>query len=290
MKSIFLILVTVAPFLHIPNIAHGETPKANLEFRLAVPEPTDGHSKRSVPDSNQPIYVSPVPVLTGRDIEKVSFYNDDVGNPIIGFVLSDGGSEKMWTATSENIGKQLAILLNGKVVSAPFIRQGITKEGAITGQFDDEDLLHFFEAIVLQRPAAPDRKITTDKDRLQGTWVLKQGESNGTSLAELLDKKGIENFQIKISEDSMTMSGFGKQDHQYLFTLKPDESPRAIDTVIKESQGLAAKGTTLPGIYKIDDNTLTLCLTNDASTDRPQEFKAPKGSRLSWLVLVRKKP
>lgn len=130
----------------------------------------------------------------------------------------------------------------------------------------------------------------SDLERLQGKWNLKRGETNGVSLAEVLKKKGIGKLQIDFSDDLMTMSGFGTQDHKYRFTLEPDEKPNAIDSIAEETQGKAAKGTRVPGIYKIDGDTLTLCLANELTVERPRKFAAPNGSRLSLLVLTRVKP
>jgi uncharacterized protein (TIGR03067 family) len=140
--------------------------------------------------------------------------------------------------------------------------------------------------IVSVRADAP----KSDKELFQGAWVLQRGETDGIPLVEVLDTKGIGNLQIDFSGDTMKMSGFGTQNHKYRFTLKPDEKPKAIDSMAEETQGKAIKGTLVPGIYKIDGDTLTLCLANNPAAERPKEFKAPKGSRLSLLVLTRTKP
>ena len=130
----------------------------------------------------------------------------------------------------------------------------------------------------------------SDKELLQGTWVLQRGETNGVSLVEVLEKKGIGNLQVDFTGDSMKMSGFGKQDHKYKFALKPDENPKAIESMAEETQGKAPKGTLVPGIYQIDGDTLELCLANDPADERPKKFEAPARSRLSLLVLTRVKP
>jgi len=136
--------------------ANAESPISTLEFRLAVTEPTDGYEKHTEPTKEDPIYVSDDAVVTGVDIEKVSFFNDPNGHPAVGFVLTDDGSERFWNATSQNTGKKVAVLLDGKVISAPRINQGIKKEGTITGNFDDDDLLRFFTAIVLRKSRDPE--------------------------------------------------------------------------------------------------------------------------------------
>ena len=127
-----------------------EDPAPTLKFRLADDADTSGWQKMEFFGSDKPIFVCGDASLTGGHIEKVSFYKDANGNPAIGFTLTDDGAKAMEATTSRNLNKRLAIVLNGKVVSAPTIRSTITKEGQITGRFDKDDLLAFFHAIVLR--------------------------------------------------------------------------------------------------------------------------------------------
>ena len=52
---------------------------------------------------------------------------------VVAFKLTGSGAKKFYELTSENIGKNLAIILDNKVISAPVIQQGIRSEGQITG-------------------------------------------------------------------------------------------------------------------------------------------------------------
>ena len=127
-----------------------EDPAPTLEFRLADDADTSGWQRMQLPGSDKPIFVSDDASLNGGHIEKVSFYKDPNGNPTIGFTLTDDGAKAMEATTSRHLNKRLAIVLNGKVVSAPTIRSTITKEGQIAGRFGKDDLLAFFHAIVLR--------------------------------------------------------------------------------------------------------------------------------------------
>jgi len=64
--------------------------------------------------------------------------------------MTDEGGKAMKATTSQNLRKKLAIVLNGKVVSAPTINSTITKSVEINGNFDNKDLLAFFHATVLR--------------------------------------------------------------------------------------------------------------------------------------------
>jgi len=127
-----------------------QDPAPSLEFRLAEDDNTTGWEKMELRGSDKPIFVSDEVSLDGSQIEKVSFYKDANGNPSVGITLTEDGAKALEATTSRNRNKRLAIVLNGKVVSAPTIRATIRKEAQITGRFDKDDLLAFFHAIVLR--------------------------------------------------------------------------------------------------------------------------------------------
>jgi preprotein translocase subunit SecD len=130
--------------------AEADESNATLEFRLAQTEQASGWEKKKIRGEEQWVFVSDRVVLKADQIDKVCFYNDESANPVVGFTLTDAGAKAMEEATSQNLRKRLAILLNDEVVSAPTIRSTIRKEGVITGRFEKADLLAFFRSIVLR--------------------------------------------------------------------------------------------------------------------------------------------
>jgi len=78
-------------------------------------------------------------VITGRDLKNARAGIDQYNAPNIQFTLNAQGSQKFARATSENIGRQLAILLDGRVESAPSINSRISTDGQITGRFTQEE-------------------------------------------------------------------------------------------------------------------------------------------------------
>ncbi len=127
-----------------------------LEFRLADDNETTGWQKMEVCGTEKSVFVSTKVSLNGGHIEKVSFYKDANGNSSVGLTLTEDGAKAMEETTAKNLKKKLAIVLNGKVVSAPTIQSTITKEVEINGRFDKDDLLSFFHAIVLRELPAND--------------------------------------------------------------------------------------------------------------------------------------
>jgi len=97
--------------------------------------------------------LSKVASVTGKDLRMVRRSQDEWNNPAVSFSLNSEGSRRFDKVTGENIGKQLAIVLDGRVQSAPVINTRITGDGVIQGRFTIEaadDLI-----VVLRAGALP---------------------------------------------------------------------------------------------------------------------------------------
>ncbi len=92
--------------------------------------------------------------VTGSDIRRARVTRDDFGRPAVGFTLTPDGTQRFADVTSENIGRQLAIVLDDEVQSAPFIQSAITGgEGIISGGFTQQEALDL--TLLLQAGALP---------------------------------------------------------------------------------------------------------------------------------------
>jgi preprotein translocase subunit SecD len=93
----------------------------------------------------QPVFylVRKVPIITGRDLRGAKEGPDSFNQPAVHFSLKSAAATKFAKATSENINRRLAIVLDNTVVSAPNIESRIADEGQISGSFtmqEAEDL------------------------------------------------------------------------------------------------------------------------------------------------------
>ena len=106
-------------------------------------------------------------IINGSELRDASAYSQ-TGNESdyqISFNLKPGGAQKFGEFTGKNIGKNLAIVLNGTVKSAPTIQGQIFDSGQITGRFTKasaEDL-----ALTLKSGALP-AKIEYQEERTVG--------------------------------------------------------------------------------------------------------------------------
>ena len=91
--------------------------------------------------------------VTGRDLRSASPSLDENNQPAVKFTLSNEGGRKFGNVTGENIGRQLAIILDGRVQSAPTIQGRITTEGRITGSFTSQEVNDL--ALILKSGALP---------------------------------------------------------------------------------------------------------------------------------------
>lgn len=91
--------------------------------------------------------------LTGKDFKNATVSFDQSGKPQIDIEFNAEGSKKFADITERNIGKPLAIYLDGQLISAPTVNQKITGKGVITGQFDIKEAKNL--AIQLNAGALP---------------------------------------------------------------------------------------------------------------------------------------
>ncbi len=99
--------------------------------------------------------VKAYPVITGQDIKKTKRTKDQFGNPSVSFSLNSRGASKIQTYTAANIGKQLAIVLDNRIITAPVIQSVLSYDMVVTGQFtieEAEDLALMLRAGALPAP------------------------------------------------------------------------------------------------------------------------------------------
>lgn len=80
-------------------------------------------------------------VVTGRDLRSAQPSQGQLGQPVVLFRLSAEGARMFGEATGANIGRGLAIVLDGKIVSAPAINSRITDSGIIEGNFTQQEVM-----------------------------------------------------------------------------------------------------------------------------------------------------
>jgi preprotein translocase subunit SecD len=101
-------------------------------------------------------------VMTGKYLKNASVGFDSFGKPKVDMTFTEEGAKLFEKITGELVGKQLAIVLDGKVMSAPVVRDKISGGSAeITGDFTIDEAKNL--VIVLQTGALPVRLVLQEK-------------------------------------------------------------------------------------------------------------------------------
>ncbi|MDC2997061.1 protein translocase subunit SecD [Candidatus Pelagibacter sp.] len=130
---------------------------ANLTFRFVTNNTEDsfGAEKLEFEDGTEEAMVSKRIVLSGENLLDAQPRMDTENNEtVVTFSLDRVGAKRFGKATSNGIGKRLAIVLDGKVISAPVIRDTIaTGSGQISGGFTFQSATDL--ALLLRSGALP---------------------------------------------------------------------------------------------------------------------------------------
>jgi len=93
-------------------------------------------------------------VLTGKDLKDSKASVDQAGRPVVTLQFNEEGKKKFGELTAANVGNQIAILLDGEVLTAPRVSEPITGGSAqITGSRDAKEAEHL--AILLRSGSLP---------------------------------------------------------------------------------------------------------------------------------------
>ena len=107
-----------------------------------------------VNNPNQKILLKAIPILDGAMLTDARAAYDQNGQPIINFTLNAQGGKIFGDFSGKNVGNRMAVVLDGKVYSAPVIRERIGGgSGQISGGFSVQEASDI--AIALRSGALP---------------------------------------------------------------------------------------------------------------------------------------
>ncbi len=127
---------------------------AQLNFRL-VSENSEFGVDELISENGEKLKISKRIVMSGENLidAQPSIQNQN-NEPIVSFTLNRLGAQKFGRATTDNVGRRLAIVLDGKIISAPNINEPITSgNGMISGNFSFQEATDL--ALLLRSGALP---------------------------------------------------------------------------------------------------------------------------------------
>ncbi len=129
-----------------PGIARAGT--LPIQFRFGENEPGKALKEMTVSGSDRKVYLHMESVLSNADIQGASVQKTKDGFGI-SLTFTEVGGKKFEEITRDNIGKILAIVVDGKLITVPVIRESITGGQAfIHGKFTQEEAIRIARGIV----------------------------------------------------------------------------------------------------------------------------------------------
>ena len=113
---------------------------AQLNFRL-VNDNSEFGTDELISETGEKLKISKRIVMSGDNlVDAQPSIQNQQNEPTVSFTLDRLGAQKFGRATTDNVGKRLAIVLDGKVISAPNINEPITSgNGVISGNFSFQE-------------------------------------------------------------------------------------------------------------------------------------------------------
>ena len=134
--AILAVIFTTA--LTTAALSGDQTGKIKFELRLASYQKVEGWEIGFVPEPPKtPVWISPEVALTNSDIAR-AWPQPDTDGFVVGFMLTEEGSLKLARLTKSHIGENVAIMVDGQVMSVPKIMAEIAGGRAvISGKFTE---------------------------------------------------------------------------------------------------------------------------------------------------------
>ena len=128
---------------------------AQLNFRLVSENNNEFGVDELISEDGERLNVSKRIVMSGENlIDAQPSIQNQSNEPTVSFTLDRLGAQKFGRATTDNVGKRLAIVLDGEIVSAPNINEPITSgNGMISGNFTFQEATDL--ALLLRSGALP---------------------------------------------------------------------------------------------------------------------------------------
>jgi len=133
----------------------GKTANLTFQFITQNSEESFGTEKLQFEDGSEEVIVSKRIILSGDNlIDAKTAVNPQTNETVVSFNLDRVGAKKFGKATTTGVGKRLAIILDGKIISAPDVREPIIGgSGQISGNFTFQSATDL--ALLLRSGALP---------------------------------------------------------------------------------------------------------------------------------------
>jgi preprotein translocase subunit SecD len=139
LATVSLVVIAIAGVgLHIWSQGGATLQAAAVRFevRLAQDSPTAGLREARISGSDRVVYLHQEIIVTNSDIAQSRVVQGDGPSRFgVETEFNAAGAQKMRQATANHIGKPVAVLIDGEVVTVPVLRSPISTLGVISGDY-----------------------------------------------------------------------------------------------------------------------------------------------------------
>jgi uncharacterized protein (TIGR03067 family) len=132
-------------------------------------------------------------------------------------------------------------------------------------------------ALVLGADDKKDDAVKEELKKMEGTWLLVSGESNG----EQMPAEMVKTIKAVVKGDKLSIHFGDNMVFEGTMSVDPTKKPKTMDTVSGKDN---MKGV---AIYELDGDNFKICVGNKG--ERPKEFTGKKGSDCALYVYKREK-
>jgi preprotein translocase subunit SecD len=118
-----------------------------FEARLAETQPIPGLIVARIGNSDRVIYLRPEAIVTNEDIAQSWVTQDGPNRYGVSVQLLPDGAQRMRQATAAHIGRPMAILVDGEVVTAPTVRSAVGDSAWINGDYSQAEAQRIADGI-----------------------------------------------------------------------------------------------------------------------------------------------
>ena len=143
------LLVAVVVFGVLVGPGDRATLQAAIRFeaRLAETQPVPGLIVARIGNSDRVIYLRAEAIVTNEDIAQSWVTQDGPNRYGVSVQLLPDGAQRMRQATAAHIGRPMAILIDGEVVTAPTVRSAVSDSAWINGDYTQAEAQRIADGI-----------------------------------------------------------------------------------------------------------------------------------------------
>ena len=135
-------------FTDIETFSAAEEPVVAVEFRLAEFSPSGNPDRQRQTPTGETIWLHETPVITNDGIREATVIIGPDGEPAINVFFTSVGEAAIREATRQHLDRPMAILVDGKIVSAPIVGWEIGESAMIRTSGSLEEVQQIARSLV----------------------------------------------------------------------------------------------------------------------------------------------